>query len=101
MQYEYIPHLTSTSGFTNSPSLAGNTCTAHAAPPLPKSEIRNFDNYLLLQFGLGEGRVELIPSSIHNILRVRQVTFPRGEHLHRARLELGNLRLGVERVVRQ
>jgi hypothetical protein len=42
---------------------------------------------------------ELISPTLQNNFRIQQITFPCREHLHRARLELGNLRLRVERVV--
>ena len=43
----------------------------------------------------------LISSSIHDRIRVRQVLFPRGEDLHRAGFELGDLGLRVERIIGQ
>ena len=43
----------------------------------------------------------LLPSFHQNILRIYQPVFPRREHMHGARLELGDLRLGIERIVRQ
>ena len=44
---------------------------------------------------------DLISASLKNNIWIRKITFPRGKDLHRAGLELGNLRLGVERVVGQ
>lgn len=41
----------------------------------------------------------LISPSHHNILSIRQLLLPRWGHLHRARLELKDFRLWVERVV--
>ena len=49
----------------------------------------------------GRRGLVLISSSLYNYIWIGKIAFPRRKHLHRARLELGDQRLRVERVVRQ
>ena len=64
--------------------------------------IKHYPIGLLLAFpGIHIITVILIPPPLHFNLRIRQLILPRREHLHRARLELRDQCLRVERVVRQ
>jgi hypothetical protein len=99
------PLLTSTSGFANSSSRAGNTCTAHAlnsginACGSSASFVNRFAAVAPLRHA--NGMNTLISTSQNNIFRVGKIAFPRREHLHRTRLVLRDQRLRVERVVRE